>query len=243
MQLIIKSAKLLLVFSILVGCVTAPNYRSNPQLLEKVESTNSIVLIPLRADVYQLTAGGVKEKMDEWSEQAKRNVTAAIQEELEKKPMLYVKPFEELLLSSEKKANLYETGALYRAVSSSIQVHTYGLPEHRFQDKIKDFDYSLGPEVKELAGDVDAVLFVDCVDHIATAGRKALQAGSMILGALVGVSVTPNLGITSISMALVDSETGYIMWYNIHSSGGDHDLRNPANTYVLVKELLEDFPK
>ena len=90
--------------------------------------------------------------------------------------------------------------------------------------------------------DVDAVLFVSCVDHIATAGRKAVQAGSIILGALVGVSMTPNMGITSISIALVDADSGSILWYNVHRSGGDHDLRNPITTTTLVKQLLKDFP-
>jgi len=242
MPLISKLVKLLLVISIFAGCATAPNYRSNPKFSEKMNSAKRIVLIPLRTDVYQLTAGGVKEKMDEWTQQAKRNVMTAIQEELERKPLLSIKPFEEMLLSSEKKANLIETSALYDAVSSSILIHTYGQPPNQFPEKIKNFDYSLGPEIKELVGDVDAGLFVSCVDHIATAGRKAVQAGSIILGALVGVSITPNTGITSISIALVDADSGFIMWYNAHTSGGDHDLRNPIDTNALVKELLKDLP-
>jgi hypothetical protein len=242
MPLISKLLKLLLVFSIFAGCATVPNFRSNPQLSEKIKTTKRIVLIPLKTDVYQLTAGGVKEKMDEWTLQAKRNVMTAIHEELATKPLLFIKPFEELLLSSEKKANLIETSALYDAVSSSILFHTYGQPPNHFPDKIKNFDYSLGPEIKELVGDVDAVLFVSCVDHIATAGRKAVQAGSMILGALVGVAITPNMGTTSISIALVDADSGFILWYNIHSSGGDHDLRNPTNTTTLIKQLLKDLP-
>ena len=242
MPLISRIVKILLVTSIFAGCAAGPNYRSNPQFSEKINSAKRIVLIPLRADVYQLTAGGVKEKMDEWTQQAKRNVMTAIQEELERKQLLSIKPFEEMLLSSEKKANLIETAALYDAVSSSILFHTYGQPPNQFPEKIKNFDYSLGPEIKELVGDVDAVLFVSCVDHIATAGRKAVQAGSIILGALVGVSITPNMGITSISIALVDADSGSIMWYKAHRSGGDHDLRNPINTNTLVKELLKDLP-
>jgi hypothetical protein len=242
MKLISRILSYLLVFSVLAGCATVPNYRSNPQLSEKLDTTKRIVLIPLKTDVYQLTAGGVKEKMDEWTLQAKRNVMTAIQEELKIKPMLFTKPFEESLLSVENQNNLYETSALYDAVSSSIMFHTYGLPEHRFQEKITNFDYSLGPEIKELAGDVDAVLFVSCVDHIASAGRKALQTGGIILSALLGANVGPPMGVTTISIALVDANSGFILWYNMHSSGGDHDLRDPINTTTLVKNLLEDLP-
>lgn len=241
MSLVSKLLKLLLIFSILAGCATAPNFRSNPQLSEKIKTTKSIVLIPLKTDVYQITAGGVVEKMDEWTLQAKRNVMTAIEETLRIKPLLIIKPFDELLLSSEKKANLEETSALYDAVSASIQFHTYGPPDQLFLDKIKNFDYSLGPEIKELVRDVDAVLFVSCADHIATAGRKAVQAGSIILGALVGIQITPNMGATAISIALVDAETGFILWYNYHRSGGDHDLRNPIDTNTLVKQLLKDL--
>ena len=242
MPLISKLSKLLLIFSIIAGCATAPNFRTNHQLSEKLNTTKSILLIPLKTDVYQISAGGVPEKMDDWTLQAERNVMAAVKETLSTKPMLIIKPFDELLLSSERKANLDETRALYDAVSSSILFHTYGPPVHQFPDKIKNFDYSLGPEIKELVGDVDAVLLVSCVDHIATAGRKAVQAGSMILGALVGVQIVPNMGTTSISMALVDADSGLILWFNYHGSGGDHDLRDPINTTTLVKQLLKDFP-
>ena len=90
--------------------------------------------------------------------------------------------------------------------------------------------------------DTDALLFVSCNDQIATTGRKALQAGSIILGALVGVQATPLYGITNVSIALVETNTGSILWYNYHGSRGDHDLRDPINTTTLIKGLLRDFP-
>ena len=242
MTLVSKFFSILLVLFVFAGCAGVPNYRSNPKLSEKLDTTKRILLIPLKTDVYQVTAGGVKEKMDEWTLQAKRNVMTAIEDELKTKPMLFTRAIEESLLSAEKQINLQETSALYDAVSSSIVFHTYGLPEHRFQEKITNFDYSLGTEVQELAGDVDAVLVVSCVDHISTAGRKALQAGGMIIGAILGSYVGPEMGVTTISIALVDAKSGYILWYNVHSSRGDHDLRNPIDTTTLVKDLLKEFP-
>jgi hypothetical protein len=68
--------------------------------------------------------------------------------------------------------------------------------------------------VQELAWDTDTLLLVSASDQIATEGRKALQAGSVILGALVGVQVAPNYGVTNLCIALVDAETGEILWYN-----------------------------
>lgn len=236
------------IFNLLLGCLllsacaTAPTYRVHPQLKEKIEPSKIIMVIPLKTDVYQITAGGVTEKMDEWSSQAKRNVMRAIQEEVSKKPLMFVKTFEETLLSEGQRTNLQETQALFDAVNSSIIIHTYGPPQQLFSDKVNNFIYSLGPEVKELAPDVDALLFVSCSDQISTGGRKALQAGSVILGALVGVQMTPLYGVTSVCIALVDANTGSFLWYNYHGSRGDHDLRNPINTTTLIKELLKDFP-
>ena len=238
-----KISCLVLAVLVVSGCASLPAYRSNPQLHPRIKTTHTITLIPLRTDVYQISAGGVGEKMDEWSSQAKRNVIDAIQQELSFKPMLNVKPFAETLLSEEKMINLEETAALFDAVSYSIIIHTYGPPEQRFAEKVTNFDYSLGAEISELSDGADAILIVSCFDQIATAGRKAVQAGSIILGALVGVQLTQQIGVTVVNVALVDAGTGDILWYNRHASGGDHDLRNPINTYELIKVLFKDFPR
>ena len=242
MKVNLKAYSLLFACLILSACATAPNYRSHPQLAEKIETTKRIMVIPLKTEVHQISAGGVTEKMDEWSSMARRNVMAAIQDEFSRKPLIFVKNFEETLLSEDQKSNLEETAALFEAVNYSVIMHTYGPPEQRFSDKVQNFDYSLGLEVKELARDTDALLFVSCSDQIATGGRKALQAGSIILGALVGVQVTPLYGLTTVSIALVDANTGSILWYTYHGSRGANDLRNPINTTTLIKLLLKDLP-
>jgi hypothetical protein len=180
--------------------------------------------------------------MDDWSALARTNVMTAIDNELAVKPMILVKPFEESLLSQDQRSNLDQTRALFDAVNFSIILHTYGPPEQRFADKLQNFDYSLGAEVHELVQDTDVLLFVSCSDQIATAGRKAVQAGSVILGALVGVQITPMYGATNLSMALVDAETGEILWYNQHGSRGAQDLRDPIKTTNMIKQVMQDFP-
>jgi hypothetical protein len=242
MKVNIKVVSALFTCLLFSACATAPVYRANPQLNEKLKTAKTIMVIPLSVGVYEIGAGGIAEKIDEWSFKAKRNVMMAIQDKLQTKSLIFVKPFEETLLSDDQKSSLEETRALFDAVSYSIVIHTYGPPNQLFPEKIKNFDYSLGPEVKELAGDTDTLLFVSCRDQISTAGRKALQAGSMILGALVGIQATPAFGATTIYFALVDANTGSILWYNFHGSRGNHDLRDPMDTSTLVNELLKDFP-
>jgi hypothetical protein len=242
MRLNIKIISLILACLLISACATAPRYRAHPQINSKIENVKTITVIPLKVDVYQLTAGGVKEKMDEWCMQAQRNVMTAIEDDLKLRPLLNIKSFPETLMSEDRKINLEQTGALFEAVNSSIIIHTYGQPVHRFPEKIQNFDYTLGPEVRQLSDQTDALLLVRGVDNIATAGRKAVQAGGVILGALVGVQVTPNLGVTAVNLALVDANTGEVLWFNYHASAGDHDLRNPIDTTAMVMDILKDFP-
>ncbi len=79
---------LLPVFLLLVACAVPRNDRINPQYQEKLSSTKSITVVPLSTDVYQITAGGVVEKMDEWSAMARRNVMTAVNGEITAKQMV-----------------------------------------------------------------------------------------------------------------------------------------------------------
>ena len=77
-----------------------------------------------------------------------------------------------------------DTQALFEAVSASVLLHTYSRStwirkydsDQTFPEKLKNFDYSLGPEVQRLAklANADALLFTSGVDHISTGGRKGL---------------------------------------------------------------------
>jgi hypothetical protein len=217
---------ILIGYLFLSACATSPTpYRTNPQFNEQLETTRRITVIPLEIEVCELSAGGIKEKIDQWCVQAKNNVMTAIHKELELKPLLFVKPFHETMLSENQRSNLDKTRALFDAVNSSILIHTYGIPDHRFPEKIENFDYSLGNEVGELAKEIDALLFVKCIDIIPTTGKEALELGKLILEIsatiVLGTNFTTpvNMGGTIVSIALVDANTGSIIWYNLHGSG------------------------
>ena len=110
----------------LTACATSPaSYRSNTQFDEKLKTTKRITVIPLEIEICELSAGGVKEKIDQWCIQAKNNVMTAIQKELKVKPLLFVKPFYENMLSEDQRSNLDETSALFDAVNSSIIIHPH----------------------------------------------------------------------------------------------------------------------
>jgi hypothetical protein len=232
----VKILSLLLVGLLFTGCAVAPTFRAHPQLDEKIRTTKTVMMIHPKVDVYQITAGGVKEKMDEWSSEARKNVITAIEEELGGRLGIVFKTLSEDSLPMEVESNFEQTRALFDAIDKSIIIHTYGLPANRFPEKIKDFDYSLGPEVKGLAEQADALLLISCVDHISTEGRKALMFTAAILGVYI------QGGITAVSVALVDANSGSVLWYNFKGSEGAHDLRDQESAKSLVKDLLKDFP-
>jgi hypothetical protein len=151
---------------------------------------------------------------------------------------------------AEKKELLEDTKALYAAVSAMISLHTYPIPNFsslRFDDKVENFDYSLGTEVGSLGNGADALLFFYAEDHVWTAGRKRLQTLAIILGIGVGVGtgvfIIPQFGGgTGMRAELIDSGTGDILWMNAVGSRAGKDLRDPASARAMVSELFKDFP-
>jgi hypothetical protein len=232
----------------LSGCVTAVSYRANPRFQDQARRIRTVALLPSDIKVYQIDAGGVREEIAEWSAQARNNVITALDNELRAKTQFLLKIENEDSLTEEK-ARLEETRALYAAVSAMILLHTYpnpNTPSHLFEEKLKNFDYSLGNEVSDLANGADALLFLEAQDHIWTPGRQALQALGVILGigagVATGVVVIPQMGGgTGVRAALVDSGTGDILWINAVGSGAGKDLRDPASAREMVRELFKDF--
>jgi len=83
------------------------------------------------------------------------------------------------------------------------------------------------------------LLLVYGVDHVSTAGRKALQGAAMVAGALLGVIPIPQSGPTAVIVALVHTRTGSILWYNLLPWG---NFQDEVNVRTLVQTLLQEFP-
>ena len=242
MKILVKNIGLALSVLLIAACATPSSYRASPNLEQKRNLIKAVVVLPPAIHVESLTAGGVHEEQEEWSRQAEKNVMTAVEEQLKGRSGLHIEYLPKDSLAKEMEANLTETQALFDAVSTSVVVHTYGPEPARFPEKISNFDYSLGPEVNQLAGPADALLVIRADDHISTEGRKSLQVAGMVLGALVGVVMVPVAGTTVASAALVDARSGSLLWYNLTGSQGGYDLREPASAHKLVTTLLADFP-
>ena len=246
-QVVCRPGLLLLVGFLVIGCAT-PAFRAPPQFQTRVGRLNTVAMIPPTVKVYSLSAGAVKEEIDEWSSTARENMRHAVEALLTTHADFVVTPFKPAatlppLSAVPPWSDLDDTKALYKVVSASIFLHTYR-QDQTFPQKVEAFDYTLGPQVRALAdqAQADALLFVDAIDHISTGGRQALMALGILAGLATGVFVTPGGGGTVISVALVEGQSGDILWYNILGAGGAYDLRNPQSCAQLVQALLRDFP-
>ena len=218
------------------GCVPAL-HTVHPELESRAKSIHAVGLASPDVRIYQLTAGGVKELMDDWCDQGETNLKDSVIRELAKKSVRA----KALDLDSESKQELEDVMALYNAIATSVIWHTTNA-ENAFPEKIKNFEYSVGPIDKLLKKyKSDALLVVYGYDEISTGGRKALMAVGNVLGAVTGIE-GPRKGVTVVSMGLLD-RTGSLLWYNYWGNVGGYDLRDKGNSADITEALLDQFPR
>jgi hypothetical protein len=223
--------------TILAGCVPAA-FRSHPDLQSRAREIRSAAVLPPDVKIYEFSAGGVRDLRDDWCAAGKANMVGAIPSSFkEKLPDVRV-----VEVDKDIEEEIEDVYALYRAVSQSIILHTYN-EKFRFPQKMKQFDYSLGPIGPLLEHfKTDGLVFVYGEDEISTGGRKALQGFAIVAGAITGVMVIPRGGITAVSVALVD-KTGDILWYSVKAREGSHDLRKAESCTDFLGQVLTDFPR
>jgi len=191
----------MLILIIMAGCAPA-RFRANPQLQEKVASIKTVAIMPPGVRVYQLSADDERKLMEDSTAAATQHVARAIEEKLKSHSGFVFTPFPSPSALPDTSSSfgaarltdeLEDTQALFEAVSASVLLHTYepksgGAADQTFPEKLKNFDYSLGPDVQRLAklANTDALLFISGVDHISTAGRKVNMALAVLL--LAGAS-------------------------------------------------------
>jgi len=237
-----KRLLILLALCVHLEACLPPAFRAHPTLAQRAPTIKNILVAPPKVEVFQLGAGGIGEKMDEWSDQGRKNIVAALEKSFASKGSLRVKLLDEQFLPQETKSELEQTSALFEAVDSAVLQHTYGPEPERFAEKLVNFDYSLGPEVRALkTEEADALLFIRAIDHVSSQGRIAQQVALVLVAAALGVVVVPQGGITALSVAFVDANTGAILWHKFVRTPG-HDLRKPESAHQLIDRVLADLP-
>jgi hypothetical protein len=218
------------------GCTTTKQVRD----LGFRPPEGSYRMIVMRPDVSVglLTAGGTIEHREDWTEQARANLLAALGTQQAGHGG-----------TVKIAATRAETGAdpllvadldqLQGAVDQAIALHKYGVATMALPTKKGVFDWTLGEGAVRFgqATGYDYALFLHAEDSFSSSGRVALQAVSL-LGCAVGVCLMPHGGQQVAYASLVDLKTGRVVWFNmLHASVGD--IRTPEGAATMVTRLLD----
>jgi hypothetical protein len=204
-------------------------------------------LLVLRPDVSvgSLTTGGIVEPRADWTEQARKNIIAALQAQQSGRggKLQILERRNQLRGASEQEVADFER--LFYAVGESIVLHKY-LGDYLPTKRRQGLDWTLGEDAVSLGRKTgyDYALFLHAEDSVASRGRIALGVLGLA-GCFVGFCA-PNIGgATQLDYAgLVDLKTGEVVWFNVVRAGSEipgiafGDLRSPQGAAQMVDRLL-----
>lgn len=224
---------------ILVLCVPASSWAAFSAVNPRISPTSSnppkkILLLPPQMFVAEMSAGGVIQKQDDWTQQANENLLAAIEAHGRESNR-----FETLRmpnLSSAESEIVESHIGLYERLASAI--HAYGQgKDSGWEQKKKEWDYTLGQGLsflREKTGADYALVFAGA-DIISTGGRKA----TFTVGLLLGIAIP--LGQSFITAGMVDLQSGIIEWLTYDQSMS-MDTREPEEVESMVRDFFKTYP-
>lgn len=225
-----RSVLLAIIPLLLAGCAVTRNV----QQIETLESAGSeeptILLMPPDIRYYLITAGGVPEPQAEWTEAARRNFSGAVAAYAESAAT------ELEVLDEDMTPTEVQYRKLHEAVGYSVMLHHFGAA--KLPSKDGSFDWTLGPDIREIAEehDADYALFVFYRDEQASGGRVAL---AILTAAATGVAM--GTGAEYGFASLVDLRTGDIVWFNVVGAGSG-EFRDAEGARAAVETLFKDMP-
>lgn len=212
-----------------VGCTQTRHFRADEGTAPAARGAE-VLLVEPDVELTELLASGIEEPRADWTAAAREHLQAGIAAVLAERGVRLRRwhAATDPELADRQRQHIL----LHRAVGTSILIHRYGnvpLPS-----KGQAFDWTLGPNARQLDPDARYALFVYVRDSYASAGRKAMLALSL-LG--VGVQLGRQIGFAS----LVDLEDGRVVWFNLMASATG-DLRNAEDALASVRALLKGAP-
>lgn len=216
---------------VLAGCATSTTVQQINRLDAVDKAEPRLLVMTPDIKYYLLTAGGVPQPHGEWTDAARRNFQQALVQFADSRGTNLVE------IPETTELDEVEIGyqKLYSAVGMTILQNHFG--PMKLPTKRGSFDWSLGPGVKELGEryGADYALFSFYRDYQASGGRVAFA----ILAAAAGVGV--NTGSEQGYAALVDMDTGDIVWFNMVLTG-QGELREQGGAQATVQQLFADLP-
>jgi len=224
----------------LSGCVTPKNSASIPNFKKEYKTKRNIIIVPPSVKMYEVSAAG-EEEIQEWTKEAIYNMEISISKKISEKNLLNHKVLALDSLNNEEKNLILSSNNLMYRIAPSINYHALNRSIAKFDEKIKNFDYSIGDSLSKISEDGDLYLFVNGFDKVQSSGKKGVEVAKMIVGALFGIAAGNFGGLTYSTMSLVDGKTGKILWYNYYISQGQVDLREEKGTDAVIEVLLNDL--
>jgi hypothetical protein len=204
-------------------------------------------LLVLRPDVTvgSLTTGGMVEPRADWTDQARRNIVAALRAQQASRGGRVQFIEHRTGLPGVTADEIADVERLNYAVAESIVIHKY-LGDYLPTKRGKGLDWTIGEDAVRLGQKTgyDYALFMHAEDQVASTGRIALGVIGLA-GCFVGFCA-PNVGgATQLDYAsLVDLKTGEVVWFNVVQAGSQvpgiklGDLRTPQGAEQMVERLL-----
>jgi hypothetical protein len=230
---------------LLAGCATTNQpAASNPNFTKpeaRASLPKKIVLLPAEVRVSEVSAGGVVEKVEAWTLQAKTNIDQALSSVVKSGNAFQLVALPEL--SAEDKQRIEQHLALYGLVATEAWVYSRS-QDPAWAHKKTHFDYTLGPGLKFLKDKTgaDAVMVLVCEDYISSGGRKAMMVFATLLGAAAGVVSVPQGAPAFVSGGVVTLDDGNIQWFNFSLEHGSADLRKPEDAKRMVDTAMRSYP-
>lgn len=213
----------------------AQTYTYLDQSLRNGAHAKTALLVAPDVSVSEISAGGVVEKIPEWSKLARDNVAAALRH-VGQGPRLRLAELPPL--SADEQHSLDQHVALYNVVAANVHNNSLAggeLWEKRLKSGLTD--YTVGPGLAFLADrtGADTALVVIARDAESSGGRKAM----FVLGAMFGVGLP--LGQSFVVAGLIDLRTGRVLWQSFDRSVSAN-LRQAQDADKLVEGLFKSYP-
>jgi hypothetical protein len=204
------------------GCVTAPpTYKTTADARARVAAARKIAIIRPDVEMREVSAGGVAEKRDEWSNDAAANL---VQRLVHDTGYVAANP-----VSADLQPELAEVRTLIRTIVENHFV--FLMAPDSLSSTNRPLSYHLG-SLDRLADScgADALLFVFAQNTQPTGGRKALE----ILGFALPTG--------AIASAMLVERDGTVVWFNYYFAQRIN-LRDAGDVEKTSRALLNGLPR
>ncbi len=217
-----------LLLLVLTGCNSARYSVSYNRVLPHIET---VAILPVSVDVRSIHSGGNLEDRPDLREQVRRRFVTGLAEEIRergRKPVLA----DEETTAEQRSADL----ALVSAVRTSL------LHCHYEGGRGRVVDYDFAETLRAYApAEAEAVLCIDVLGIVPTAGREALKFTATAVGLLVGAQNYVSTNDAILHLMLVELDSGKVVWF--HTLQDTPDVRSDSRVRRFVhaasKYLLE----